>query len=130
MRPVSGSPISCRPGPAIRPSRRLLVVVDDATEFADTSGAMAFEQVVRRGRDFGVHVIASGEPRAVASQYAGLGRASCARTVPASCSNPNSEVDGDLLGARLPRYQAAAFPSGRGYLVSGGMLSRLVHVAR
>ena len=106
----------------------LLIVVDDATEFADSSGAMAFEQVVRRGRDFGVRVLASGEPRAVASQYAGWLR-ELRKDGAGLLLEPNPEVDGDLLGARLPRYQAAAFPPGRGYLVGGGTL-QLVHVAR
>ena len=118
--------VSSRSGKPSEPP--MLVVVDDAPDFADAMGATAFEQVIRRGRDVGVRVLASGEPRAVAGQYGGWLR-ELRKDGIGLLLEPNSELDGDLLGARLPRYQAAAFPPGRGYLISGGTI-KLVHVAR
>ena len=35
--------------------------------------------------------------------------------------DPNLELDGDLLGVRLPRRTNAVHPPGRGYAVAGGV---------
>jgi S-DNA-T family DNA segregation ATPase FtsK/SpoIIIE len=107
----------------------VLVVVDDASDLSDSSvSARALEQVVKRGRDVGVHVIAAGETRAVARQYSGW-LWELRKDGVGLLLDPNADVDGELLSVRLPRYQAAAFPPGRGYLVAGGA-STLIHVAR
>ena len=42
--------------------------------------------------------------------------------------DPDLDVDGDLLGVRLPRRSNAVFPPGRGYHVYRGVLE-LVQVA-
>jgi DNA segregation ATPase FtsK/SpoIIIE, S-DNA-T family len=41
---------------------------------------------------------------------------------------PDADVDGDLLGVRLPRRTNPVFPPGRGYLVERGSIE-LVQVA-
>jgi S-DNA-T family DNA segregation ATPase FtsK/SpoIIIE len=43
--------------------------------------------------------------------------------------SPVVDVDGDLLGARLPRRASVTFPPGRGYLVTRGAVE-LIQVAR
>jgi hypothetical protein len=42
--------------------------------------------------------------------------------------DPDPDVDGDLLGARLPRRSNPVFPPGRGYYVDRGVVE-LVQVA-
>jgi S-DNA-T family DNA segregation ATPase FtsK/SpoIIIE len=42
--------------------------------------------------------------------------------------DPDLDLDGELLGVRLPRRSNAFFPPGRGYLVAGGV-ARLIQVA-
>jgi S-DNA-T family DNA segregation ATPase FtsK/SpoIIIE len=42
--------------------------------------------------------------------------------------DPDPDVDGDILGARLPRRSNPVFPPGRGYLVERGLVE-LVQVA-
>ena len=42
--------------------------------------------------------------------------------------DPDTDTDGDILGARLPRRSNPVFPPGRGYLVDRGSVE-LVQVA-
>ena len=43
--------------------------------------------------------------------------------------DPDLDLDGELLGVRLPRRSNPFFPPGRGYLVVSGTV-RLIQVAR
>ena len=99
-----------------------------ATSSRRRSAARPLEDVVRRGRDRNVRVLAAAERDAAQRAFSAAGCASCARTSTACCSTPDADVDGDLLGVRLPRRTNPVYPPGRGYLVERGAVE-LVQVA-
>ncbi len=109
------------------PARPLVVIVDDADELVETPGAQVLERVVKRGRDAGVHVAAAGETHALHRVFSGWIR-ELRKDKNGLLLVPDMDVDGDLVGARLPRQAKRIYPPGRGFLVVRGS-PKLIHVA-
>ena len=105
----------------------LLLFVDDADEFAEGPCAYALEPVVRR-RDGNARVIAAAESLALHRSFGGW-LSEVRKHKKGLLLDPDLDLDGDLLGTKLPRRQKRAFPPGRGYLVDRGRLE-LVQTAR
>jgi S-DNA-T family DNA segregation ATPase FtsK/SpoIIIE len=105
----------------------LVVVVDDAEELAESFGAQPLETVVRRGRDLDVRVLAACERQAAQRAFTGWLR-ELRKEEHGLLLAPDADVDGDILGVRLPRRTNPVFPPGRGYLVERGIV-QLVQVA-
>jgi S-DNA-T family DNA segregation ATPase FtsK/SpoIIIE len=104
-----------------------VVLVDDADLLAESPASASLEQLARRGRDLGVRVVAAVEARSALRSFGGL--------VPELRKHrrgvllePDTEVDGDLLGVRLPRRPGQVPRPGLGYLVDRGTL-QLVQLA-
>lgn len=104
----------------------LIVVIDDAGELTEAHCAGALETLLKRGRDRDVRVIAALE-RGQARHYAPWVR-ELRKDGTGLLLDPDLDLDGELLGVRLPRRSNAFFPPGRGYLVVGGV-ARLIQVA-
>ena len=104
-----------------------LVVIDDGEELAESLGAPSLEALVRRGRDVPVRVLATAERQAAQRAFAGWLR-ELRKDQQGLLLDPDVDVDGDLLGTRLPRRSSPVFPPGRGYLVERGAVE-LVQVA-
>lgn len=104
----------------------LIVVIDDAGELAEAVCAGALETLLRRGRDRDVRVVAALE-RGQARHYAPWVR-ELRKDGTGLLLDPDLDLDGELLGVRLPRRSNAFFPPGRGYLVVSGT-ARLIQVA-
>lgn len=111
-------------GPVERP---ILVVIDDGDELAESLGAAPLETVVRRGRDLPIRVLAASERQAAQRAFGGWLR-ELRKEEHGILLQPDADVDGDILGTRLPRRSNPVFPPGRGYLVERGGLE-LVQVA-
>lgn len=110
------------------PERRAtLVVVDDGEEIAEGAAANALEIVARRGRDVGLCLLAAVETRAAHRAYLGW-VAELRKSRQGLVLQPDVDIDGDLLSARLPRRAGGAFPPGRAYLVHRGS-AHLVQLA-
>ena len=104
--------------------RPIVIVVDDATELGEPP---ALERLARAGRDRGVRLLAAVESGAARRSYGGwLRELRSGRS--GLLLQPDAELDGDLLGVRLPRHDAASHPPGRGYLIRSGR-ARLIQVA-
>ena len=109
------------------PDRPVLVVVDDGEELAEALGAAPLETVVRRGRDLPIRVVAASERQAAHRAFGGWLR-ELRKEQHGLLLDPDLDVDGDILGTRLPRRSSPVFPPGRGYLVERGTIE-LVQVA-
>jgi S-DNA-T family DNA segregation ATPase FtsK/SpoIIIE len=107
--------------------RPTLIVIDDGEELAESLGAPAFETLVRRGRDLPVRVLATAERQAAQRAFSGWLR-ELRKEEHGLLLDPDPDVDGDILGTRLPRRSHPVFPPGRGYLVERGTVE-LVQVA-
>jgi S-DNA-T family DNA segregation ATPase FtsK/SpoIIIE len=105
---------------------RCVVVIDDGGELADGAGAIALEQLVRRGRDVGVRVVAAAEVNSARGYCPWLRE--LRKEGHGVLLDPDLAVDGDLLSVQLPRRSNAVFPPGRGYLVRAGR-ALLIQVA-
>jgi S-DNA-T family DNA segregation ATPase FtsK/SpoIIIE len=116
----AASRLASLPGPAV-------VVIDDGEELAESLGAPALEQLVRRGRDVPLRVIAAAERQAAQRAFSGWLR-ELRKEEHAILLDPDPDVDGDIVGTRLPRRSRPVFPPGRGYLVERGSVE-LVQVA-
>jgi S-DNA-T family DNA segregation ATPase FtsK/SpoIIIE len=97
------------------------VVIDDGEELAESLGAAALETVVRRGRDLDVRVLAAAERQAAQRAFGGWLR-ELRKEEHGLLLDPDPDVDGDILGVRLPRRSNPVFPTGRGYLVQRGTI--------
>ena len=104
-----------------------LVVIDDGDELAEALGAAPLETVVRRGRDLPIRVVAAAERQAAQRAFGGWLR-ELRKDQHGLLLAPDLDVDGDILGTRLPRRSSPVFPPGRGYLVERGTVE-LVQVA-
>jgi S-DNA-T family DNA segregation ATPase FtsK/SpoIIIE len=109
------------------PSRPALLVVDDGEELAESLGAPSLETLVRRGRDGALRIVASSERQGAQRAFAGWLR-ELRKEEHGLLLDPDPDVDGDLLGTRLPRRSNPVFPPGRGYLVERGVVE-LVQIA-
>jgi S-DNA-T family DNA segregation ATPase FtsK/SpoIIIE len=105
----------------------VLVVIDDGEELAESLGAAPLENVVRRGRDVELRVLAAAERSAAQRAFAGWLR-ELRKEEHGLLLDPDLDVDGDILGTRLPRRSSPVFPHGRGYLIERGSVE-LVQVA-
>jgi S-DNA-T family DNA segregation ATPase FtsK/SpoIIIE len=105
----------------------VLVVIDDAGELAESSVASSLDMLIKRGRDAHVRCLISIET-GHARHYAMWIR-EIRKDGRGLLLDPNLDLDGELLGARLPRRSNALFPPGRGYIVNDGRVG-LVQVAR
>ena len=111
-----------------RTSRRpALLFVDDADEFTEGPCSYALEPVVKQ-RDGNTRVIAAAESLALHRSFGGW-LSEIRKHKRGLLLDPDLDLDGDLLGTKLPRRQKRAFPPGRGYLVDRGRLE-LVQTAR
>ncbi len=105
-----------------------VVVIDDGEELAETDSASILADLVAAGRERPVRLVVAVEARAAHRTYAEwLTR--LRGDEQGILLDPDPDVDGDLLGARLPRGSGKPMPPGRGYVVAGGIAS-LAQVAR
>ena len=104
-----------------------VVVVDDADELADSPCGAQLELLVRRARGTANRFIAAVETRAAHRSYGGW-VAELRKARQGLLLQPDPDLDGDILGAHLPRGRARALPAGRGYRVYRGKVD-LVQVA-
>jgi S-DNA-T family DNA segregation ATPase FtsK/SpoIIIE len=88
---------------------------------------MALETLVRRGRDTSIRVVAAVERQGAQRAFSGWIR-ELRKEEHGLLLMPDADVDGDLLGTRLPRRSNPVYPPGRGYLVERGGI-QLVQVA-
>ncbi len=109
------------------PAGPVVVVIDDAEELAETVGAAPLETVVRRGRDTSLRILAACERQVAQRAFSGWLR-ELRKEEHGLLLDPDPDVDGEILGARLPRRSNPIFPQGRGYLVERGAIE-LVQVA-
>lgn len=97
----------------------LLIVIDDLHDFANTDVDFAVRDVLKAARGGEWMVVVASDVEAARRAYDGA-----LRDLRASKAGlllqPDSEVDGDVVGVRLPRAVNAIWPPGRGYMVSGG----------
>ncbi|MDQ6748291.1 MAG: FtsK/SpoIIIE domain-containing protein, partial [Candidatus Dormibacteraeota bacterium] len=112
---------------AVGDGRATVVVVDDGEEIAEGAVGSSLEMVARRGRDTGMRLLAAVETRSAHRAYGGW-IAELRKARQGLLLQPDLDIDGDLLGARLPRRASQSFPIGRGYLVRRGTVA-LVQVA-
>ena len=98
----------------------LLLVVDDLHDFINTDIDFALRDILRVARGRGWMVVVSSDVEAARRAYDGA-----LKDVRGSKAGlllqPDAEVDGDVVGIRLPRAVNAIWPPGRGYLVVGGV---------
>ncbi len=100
----------------LRDGRRPTVVLVDDAERVDDDGTLA--ALAASGHP-ALHVIAAGRPDVVRSIY-GHWTAGLRRSRLGILLQPDVDLDGDLLGAALPRRQVVAARPGRGHLVVDG----------
>lgn len=105
----------------------LLVVLDDAGELVESPVASSLELLIKRGRDRHLRLLVSLET-GHARHYAAWLR-EIRKDGRGMLLDPTLDLDGELLGARLPRRSNPFFPPGRGYVVSDGRVT-LAQVAR
>ncbi len=105
----------------------VLIVIDDAGELSESHVASSLEMIIKRGRDAHVRIVASLET-GQARHYAAWIR-ELRKDGRGILLDPNLDLDGELLGARLPRRSNAVFPPGRGYVVIDGRVG-LAQVAQ
>ena len=104
-----------------------LLVIDDGGELAESACAATLEQLLKRGRDRGLRALVALET-GHARHYAAWIR-ELRKDGHGVLLDPSWELDGELLGVRLPRRAKALFPPGRGYAVAEGVVT-LVQAAR
>jgi S-DNA-T family DNA segregation ATPase FtsK/SpoIIIE len=125
LAPPPGTPRLASPdgaGPDDLPQPTFLLV-DDADTVDDVGGAL--EALLAIG---GVHVVAAARAEVARGLYQHWLRP-VRRSRLGVLLRPNADLDGELLGAVLPRRSAAPWVDGRGYLVVDGTPT-LVQLAR
>lgn len=93
----------------------VVLVLDDGHELADSLADSALQDVVRRGRDAEVRVIGASEVAAAHRSYGGW-LPELRKERHGLLLQPDPDIDGDLLGVRLPKKRTAV--PGRGILVT------------
>ena len=110
-----------------RNASQVLVVVDDLHEFGHTPVEDSLLALLRVARDRRLHIVISADVEAARRAYDGglkqIRSSKCGLLL-----QPDHSVDGDVVGIRLPRTNATAWPPGRGYLALRGIYE-LVQVA-
>jgi S-DNA-T family DNA segregation ATPase FtsK/SpoIIIE len=97
----------------------VILFIDDTTELDDSSAASTLEHLARRGRDLGVSMVVAAESSLARRSYSGP-VPEIRRDRQGVLLMPDIDMDGDLLGVRVPRNLERARP-GRGYAVTGGV---------
>ncbi len=105
----------------------VLVVLDDGGELAESHVASSLEMLLKRGRDGHLRFLMSLQT-GQARHYSAWIRES-RKDGRGMLLDPSLDLDGELLGARLPRRTNAVFPPGRGYVVTDARVA-LAQVAR
>ena len=108
----------------VPPTGRVLIAVDDAELIDDPDGALAKLAASRRP---GLLIVATGKPDSLRQSYGhwtGVIRRSRLGIVSAA----SNDLDGDLLGATLPRHLPVAARPGLAWMISDGDVE-LVQVA-
>jgi len=108
-------------------SGNVVLMIDDCDELIDQFDAPALVQAARR-RPPGLWIVVAMEADAARSAYR-EGLKVLRRHRHGLLLSPDIDVDGELLGARLPRFSTVPGSVGRGYLVRREELE-LVQVAR
>lgn len=103
--------------------RRVVVLVDDAERVADPNGTLARLLALPH-----VHVVAAGRADALRAAYGHWTREVRASRL-GVLLDPDVDLDGDLLGATLPRRSWVPRAEGRGWLVAPDDL-QVIQVAR
>jgi S-DNA-T family DNA segregation ATPase FtsK/SpoIIIE len=111
---------------AAKDEARLALIIDDAEELAEQLDAPEFLKVLRR-RSSGLWILLAAETDTARSWHEGFKAIRKHRH--GLLLRPDINADGDILGARLPRFSAVLDSVGRGYLVRGEELD-LVQVAK
>jgi S-DNA-T family DNA segregation ATPase FtsK/SpoIIIE len=93
----------------------IVLVLDDGQELADSMADSYIEAIVRRGRDVDVWVIGASEIAAAHRSYGGW-LPELRKERQGLLLQPDPDIDGDLLGVRLPKARTAL--PGRGVLVT------------
>jgi len=106
----------------------IVLVVDDGEELADGPSSSAISEIMKRGRDVGVIVLAAVSTTAAHRSFGGW-ISDMKRIRHAVLLMPDVDVDGDLVGVRLPRKSTRRFVQGRGYFVNRGDIA-FVQVAQ
>lgn len=107
--------------------RALVVIVDDLEELFDTAASTSLERLARRGRGRSVCIVGACESKAGLRAFGGV-VPEVKKSRRGVLLMPDVELDGELLGVRLPRRTSARFVPGRGFLVDRGQIE-LVQVA-
>lgn len=100
------------------PERPVVIVLDNGEDLAEGPVADQLERIARAGRDGGVRLVAAIERQAARKAYMGW-IPEARRDEHGLLLDPNIDMDGDLLGAILPRTPDT-FAPGRGYLCRRG----------
>lgn len=99
----------------------LLVVVDDLHDLANSDAEQALADVLRAARTRRFMIVVSSSPDAARRAFSGP-----LKDVRAGKSGlliqPDTDMDGDLVGVRLPRAVNPVWPPGRGYLAIRGTI--------
>jgi len=107
--------------------KRVIVVIDDLGELADTEADTALVELLRLGREHPLTVIAAVDNTVARRQYSGA-IPEMRKDGIGVLLDPDPDSDGDIVGAALPRRTRGAWPEGRGYLAERGS-AELIQVA-
>jgi S-DNA-T family DNA segregation ATPase FtsK/SpoIIIE len=102
-----------------------LVLIDDCDALDDPGGRLA--QLLTAGRP-DLHIVGAGRSDVLRTLY-GHWTQVLRRSKAGVLLQPNLELDGELLAARLPRRLHTELPTGRGFLVGDGRVE-LIQLAR
>jgi DNA segregation ATPase FtsK/SpoIIIE, S-DNA-T family len=105
-----------------------IIVVDGVEDIADVNMPHPLDAIARAGRDAGVRIVIACERQTAPRVFSGW-IAEIKKDENGLLLDPDVDVDGQILGTRLPRRSSIAFPPGRGYLVRGGAptLAQIAH---
>ncbi len=100
-------------------TRPILVCVDDFPDLDESTFGYGFNQIVATARKGApIRFVIAGEARSMGSNF-NDGARSIRRYRHGLLLQPDVDLDGDLVGARLPRQLWRQFGPGRGYHVAG-----------
>jgi len=99
----------------------VLVVVDDGDELTEGRASYGLDTVVKRGRDAGVVFLVASQTHVVHRTFGGW-LTEVRKSKHGVFLAPDVDIDGELLGSRLPHKAGRSFPAGRGYLVCRGRI--------
>ncbi len=107
--------------------KRVVIVVDDIGELADSEADTALLELLRLSREHPVTIVAAVDNTVARRQYSGV-IPEMRKDGIALLLQPDTDNDGDIAGVVLPRRTRGAWPEGRGYLATRGA-AELVQVA-